>query len=322
MSAIAFLGRVLVLLWFGLAGASAVTAADCPPPAEAPTTAQAEALARAAPDRGFLWRISKDGRSSYLYGTVHAARLGWVFPGPRVSRALAASDTVALELDPLDPAIQRGLQHGMAAARGDAALPAALAQRLQAQMVALCVEPAQLAGMAPELQLATLAVLVGRRDGIDPAYGIDIALAALARASERPVVSLETAEEQIGALRGQDHAATLEMVASGLDELESGRARPLLLRMASLWADGNHAELSRYAEWCECLRTDADRQTMKRLLDDRNPGLAEGIAALHAAGRTVFAAVGSLHMIGPAGVHNLLAQRGFRVERIGPGEPS
>ncbi len=41
---------------------------------------------------------------------------------------------------------------------------------------------------------------------------------------------------------------------------------------------------------------------MKRLLDERNPALAERIDALHAGRQAVFAAVGSLHMVGPNGL--------------------
>jgi len=33
-------------------------------------------------------------------------------------------------------------------------------------------------------------------------------------------------------------------------------------------------------------------------------------------GKQVFAAVGSLHMIGPMGLPALMAQRGYRVERV------
>ena len=53
-----------------------------------------------------------------------------------------------------------------------------------------------------------------------------------------------------------------------------------------------------------------------RLLDARNPGLAERIDALHTSGQRVFAAVGSLHMIGRTGLPALLARRGYTVERI------
>jgi uncharacterized protein YbaP (TraB family) len=31
-----------------------------------------------AQDRGFLWRISKGGHTSHLYGTVHIAKQGWM----------------------------------------------------------------------------------------------------------------------------------------------------------------------------------------------------------------------------------------------------
>ena len=52
---------------------------------------------------------SGGGRTSWLYGTVHVARLPWMFPGPAVVKALNASRTVALELDMLDPDIARRL---------------------------------------------------------------------------------------------------------------------------------------------------------------------------------------------------------------------
>ena len=54
------------------------------------------------------------------------------------------------------------------------------------------------------------------------------------------------------------------------------------------------------------------------MLDDRNPGLADGIDRLHREGRRVFAAVGALHMAGPRGLLRLLAARGFTVERLAP----
>ena len=65
-------------------------------------------------DHGFLWRISKDGRTSYLYGTMHVGKFDWAFPGPSLMQALRATDTVALELDMLDADIQNRLVKGMA----------------------------------------------------------------------------------------------------------------------------------------------------------------------------------------------------------------
>lgn len=311
------LRSVLTTLLAALLGGAALaqTGPACPPTAQAPTPEQRQAGLRNARDHGFLWRISKDGRSSWLYGTLHVAKLDWTFPGPKVSAALKASNTIALEMDLLDPQVERATAQAMAA-QPRAPLPEALQQRLARAAQAECIPPQALVALAPEMQIAALTALIGRRDGLDPGYGIDLVLAGWARVAKRGVVSLESPELQLKTLQSASPAETVDAVASALDEIESGRARPLLLRMAQLWADGDWPALSTYASWCDCLKTGAARADLKRLLDDRNPGLADGIAALHAGGKNVFAAVGSLHMIGPTGLPVLLARRGYRVEQI------
>lgn len=288
---------------------------DCPPP-PAPPTPQALADAqRAARDRGFLWKLEKDGRSSWLYGTVHLGRLEWAFPGPRVAQALAQSQVLALELDLLDPDTQRRLAAGSAARPGET-LPAALQQRLERRARAECAPPEQLAALRPELQLATLSMLAGRRLGLEPGYGIDASLSALARRDGKEVAALETVDDQLRTISAASPKDLLELARSTLDELDSGRAQKMLEQIARLWARGDHARLARYAEWCECQRTPAEAVAMRRLLDDRHPAMAARLDALHRGGRSVFAAVGSLHLTGARSLPTLMAQRGYRVERI------
>lgn len=289
--------------------------ATCPPPLAPLNSEQLEAGMRDARDRGFLWRVTKDGVTSWLYGTVHASRLEWVFPGTQVRDAIAAADTLALEMDPLDPTLQQRLTSALAARPGHE-LPAALRTRLASRLRGECLPDAVLARFAPEMQIASLTITAARRDGLEAAYGTDVFLAGVAHAGGKPVVSLETPEEQVRALLMPTAHETVAMVQSSLDEMDSGRARALMARVVKVWADADHEALARYDEWCGCRSTPADVAAMKRLLDDRNPTLAERIAALHDKGKPVFAAVGSLHMIGPTGLPALLAQRGFAVERV------
>jgi uncharacterized protein len=318
-----------VLAWLAFFGGAQVQeavaapapAASCPPVAALPSPEQIGAGRREARDRGFLWRISRDGRSSYLYGTVHAARLGWMFPGPRVAQALADSQTVALELDMLDTYVQQRLAQGMASHRG-APLPREALQRvqgrLQRQMRAQCLGPEQQAALgriSPEMQLIAMTVLAGRHDGIDPAYGIDTFLAGYARGLKKRVVSLETPEDQLNLFDTDDPADQLTVLERGLADLESGHSRGMIRRIAQLWADSDQPALARYEEWCGCLGTAAERALMKRMLDGRNPALAQRIDTLHRQG-PVFAAVGSLHMIGAGGLPALMAEQGYRVERV------
>ena len=307
--------RTLLLLAAAWATGAQAAEASCPPPPVPLTAEQVHAGMRNARDHGFLWRLRRDGVTSYLYGTVHVARLAWMFPGPRVQAALKAVDTIALELDPLDADIQRRLAEGMALRAGTEypePLRTRMAQRLQLE----CLPETAFEQMGPEMQIALLTITAARRDGLEAAYGIDMFLAGFARGLNKPVVSLETPEEQLRAILMPDPGDALAVVDAGLAELEAGRARPTLLRVAQVWADADIDTLMRYDDWCECRRSEAEAAVMKRLLDDRNPLLADRIEALHARGKPLFAAIGSLHMVGPLGLPALLAQRGFVVDRV------
>jgi len=285
------------------------------PPAATPLTA--EELHGATRDRGFLWRVTRDGRSSYLYGTLHVAKRAWAAPGPQVRQALQASDVVALELDMLDPDIRRRIGERLTVTHGAALAPALIA-RLNALADANCVSAAALGALRPEVQVVTLTALAGRRDGIDPAYGIDLMLAGIGRGAGKPVFSLETPESQAAMLMTDDATQMGRIVERALRDLESGKARSLVLRLADVWAESRLDELYHYARWCQCLDTQEARAFHARLLDRRNPELAERLETLHASGHRVFGAVGALHMVGDTALTQLLARRGFRIERIVP----
>ena len=286
--------------------AAAAQPAKCPPPL--PATA-ATAPAR---DVGMLWRATKDGRSSYLFGTLHVGKPAWRRFGPQVSAALRASDIVALEIDPSDPELLRL----MAELRPPQELPAALQQRLMRAFERACVAAESLATLHPVLQATTLTVLEARWFGLDPGHALEQALTAQARALGRRVISLETAAQQTAALVPDDEAEARSLLDQSLQQLEDQSARRVLRRLTSAWEQGDLATLEDYAKWCECIATEADHSFLRQLNDARNPGLADGIEAQHRQGKRVFAAVGALHMTGPQSLPALLAQRGFRVERV------
>jgi uncharacterized protein YbaP (TraB family) len=287
----------------------------CPPVAEKPTPEMLQNAARNARDRGFLWRISKDGHTSYLYGTIHVGKFDWVFPGPSVMKAISETDTVALELDDLDADIQNRMVKEMTAMHS-AALPEALVKRMRQQADSACVSYNSIARLSPELQITTLTLMVGRGEGLDASYAIDGVLAGIGHGARKNMVSLETPELQLQMLQMRNQQETISFVQDGLDELESGRSRSLLNRVSQVWANADYTEMSHFNEWCECLDSEIEREVMRRLLDERNPDLANRIDALHGSGKQVFAAVGSLHMFGPIGLPVLMEKRGFKVERV------
>ena len=304
-----------------LAGVCSVLAlaahAACPPSAIASLGKPGAAVGQwNAVDRGLLWRADRDGRTAWLYGTIHLGRAEWVRPGPTVQKALEQSDALALELDTRDQAAMRALTQPADPAVVARLLSGERAQRLARQREAACVAPETAAGLQPILQVMTLTGLVARVDGLYPEFGADEALAVSARNNGKPVFALESAAAQLKMLTGDSEAEEAEQIDAALDELESGQLRTQMKELADVWARGDADKLARYPEWCNCLNTPAERRLMKRLLDDRNPGLADGIERMHAGGKRVFAAVGALHMVGPEGLPALLAARGFTVSAV------
>ncbi len=301
-------------LGLGLLTAQAQTKANCPPQAQPPTAAEMQAAAANARDRGLLWRITRDGRSSYLYGSIHLGKLDWAFPGPQVRAALMATDTVALEIDVGDPQMLARLKPPPEFVAPT--LAPALRERLGRQSDAACIPREALAQLHPVMQAITLTVLAARWQGLDPGYGQELVLSGFARAGQRKVVSLESPELQMAVLIPREAEVAERMIGQMLDQLEQGKAQRVMARLADAWERGDVSEIGNYEAWCECVASEDEKAQMRRLNDDRNPALADGIAALHRDGRKVFAAVGSLHMTGPQGLPLLMQQRGFTVERV------
>ena len=194
--------RLCVTVTRGLAVAAALVLtplpayADCPPQAEPPNPARLQAGQRAAQDRGPQWRLEKDGREGWLYGTLHVRRSAWAFPDPQLALALQAADTVALEFDLGDSLVLASMTRGQALLRQREAaqpVPAALRARLTALAGAACVDSPPFRALPAVLQASALAVLSARRDGLDPVFGQVAMLAGLARASGKPPVALESA---------------------------------------------------------------------------------------------------------------------------------
>jgi uncharacterized protein YbaP (TraB family) len=300
----------------GMAGAMLAQAQgsnECPQPLAQPTPQQLQEAASRARDRGVLWRVSKDGRTHHLYGTIHVGTLDWMFPGPKLREAMMAAQVVALEIDPTDPSVQAAVARAGNMPRPE--LASALVERMKQQIERACLPPA-LHTAHPMIQAITLILVEAMRANLRPEFAQELALAGFARARGVPVTSLETPERQIAALIPADPASIPTLMTRMLDQLEAGQSRRYLRRLTELWERGDLDELAGYERWCECVSTSEEKAMMAAINDDRNPQIADKITELHANGKVLLVAVGALHMTGPKSLTSLLTGRGFSVERV------
>ena len=300
-----------------LLAAPAVAKESCPAPAQPPTQEQAAELMKNAKDRGALWTLTKDGRTSYLYGTLHVGQMAWAFPGPNLVKAIRQTQVLAVEVDISAPTLQAEMQTAMAE-KEPLALTAQEQARLDAQADAACIPRQALAALHPVMQAVTYVSLSGRHDGLDPGFAQEASLIGAAKSRQVPVVSLESIGEQMKLLVPADAATARQALNRLLEGLESGRTQAELVRTSMAWAHGDMDTLSSLEKLCQCQPTAEDRDFMTRLLDGRNPALAQRIANEHAKGQPILAAVGILHMTGPQALQLLLQQQGFVVTQLHP----
>jgi uncharacterized protein YbaP (TraB family) len=297
------------------------TKADCPPSAASlvPKGGWASAPPQTE-DYGFLWRIEKDGRTSWLYGTAHIAKPEWMRPGPKVREALQQSDVIALEVNlETDPSAQKAMA-GYSTNKAGADLFSTAQRERLARLVAKSCLPADMKAQTDQMSLFRQMMLLGlaqrQADGLYLEFGVDGYLAGHARQAGMPLVGLETAADQLNA-GGIDRSKTLaEKIDEMLGKIEADKAHTLVVTTTTAWAHGDLDKLEHYADWCDCLHTPEDQARYERMTTGRNTGMARNIERLHAEGKRVFAAVGAMHMVGNKGLPALLAERGFQVTRI------
>ena len=279
------------------------------------------ATSATAPQRGALFKVESAHHTLYLFGTIHVGAADFYPLEPRVMAALARSGKLALEVDPLgDPAlVLKALQqYGLYPAGGSALadIGPAFRPRLERLLKQHAIAPEAVASMKPWLLASVLALGEFSAQGYQSSLAVDLFLAQQARQRGIPVLELESVDGQM-ALFGRMTAAEQglfleEGIATLEDDEQAGEARELV----QAWRTANAAAFEAMAAKAAGDESFSGKFVQQVLLDERNPGLADGIARLLASEKDSMAAIGILHLAGPRSVPALLRQRGLKVERV------
>jgi uncharacterized protein YbaP (TraB family) len=274
----------------------------------------------AAPHQGGLFRVSLGGRVAYLFGTVHVGTRGFYPLPPEVERALVGANRIVVELDTrANTAWLRALAlHGIYAPGDDIrrhlspASLRALTDVLHAQGISM----ASMAGYKPWLVANLLLSMELERKGYRRSEGVEQALLIEARRHGLKVAQLESAEYQLAlydTMGEADAARYLEEVLAGL---ENGRALRTAQAVIEAWSSGDARALDVVLQESTTGPGVVAEFTRRVLLGRRNPDMASQIEHLMREDSVTFVGVGLLHLLGANGLPQLLAQRGYLVERV------
>jgi uncharacterized protein YbaP (TraB family) len=302
----------------------AVLCLFCAAPARAvdslPTDGAAIAGAAASPRHGALYRISHDGHTGYLYGTIHVGQGDDTLMAPEVARALADASSVVVELDiRSNDAFQTALgKHGMYAA-GDSIVhhisPATLRQMVQA-LARAGIPLHDVERYKPWLIGNLLQGLELDRNGYRRSGAAEYVLLAAAKREDKTVRELESADYQLAMFDTLDAAQQEQYLRENLADLEDGNALKRSRGLIDAWraADTPRINAALHAFTAGSSVNATFMQTT--LLGKRNPEMASAIERILQQDRVAFVGVGLLHLAGDHGLPELLRQRGYAIEQL------
>lgn len=273
---------------------------------------------RDAPKRGALFKISRAEHTLFLFGTIHIGQSDFYPLETQVTTALTQASVVALELDPLNaqPLQQAVQQYGLYPAGAAPQLPPLLQKRLTALLKKYGMRADAVTRMKPWMVAVALTLNELAARGYQSGLAVDAYLAGFARAQKKPLVELETAQDQLALFGELSRDDQLRFLEETMAEIENSAEARKIARLTSLWRDADVAGLDALA--LELARDPTFTGTFfqRAMLDGRNPLLANGIEKLLTSENNAFAGIGILHLVGAGSVPALLLQRGCTVQRI------
>lgn len=274
----------------------------------------------AAHHHGGLYRISGHGRVAYLFGTVHVGDSSFYPMAPDAERALGAADHVVVELDTRknDDFLRALDKHGRYAPGDDITrhISPDTAQRLRAALHAEGVSMASMARFKPWLVANLLLSMTLERQGYRRSEGVESALLARAQRRSTRVAQLESAEFQLALFDSMTPSEAERYLRETLGGLLDGSIVQQARRAIEAWRSGDAAALDAVLREAIDGGSETAEFTRRKLLGQRNPDMADRIDRLMGEGGVLFVGVGLLHLLGDNGLPQLLAQRGYLVERV------
>jgi len=267
-----------------------------------------------------IWEVRSPTNTVYLFGTVHVGARKLYPLSNVVEQAYASSRALALEADPTDPAAALA-----AGQRSTYAPPDKLANHISPQLmgelrkalptIGLPVEYAE--AMRPELLAMTLAMLEVGRLGYDPNLGLDIHLARRAKQDGKRIIELESIAGQLALLASFSPELQEAMLRSAVEDVMSGSLSADVRDLVAAWRTGDDKRLWELVnKEMEELPAPQAQELREQLYDSRNREMTEKIVLMLAGNEPTFVAVGVGHLLGSAGIVELLRKKGYAVRRL------
>ncbi len=268
----------------------------------------------AAKNYGPLYTFSKNGKTHYLLGTIHVGRPNYYPMDWGVTLGVMSTDVVALELD----VTQAGFVDRYTAIAAESAKrqwPQLSPQaRTSADQIKLKLSAAQFDEnqMPPWALPLSVAMAQFVSLGLSPAASVESYLTGFAGAVKKPIVALENLNDQIRGFTQMPAPLMNEWLTLTAQEMDKADAIEEHKNLSAAWEAADIEALYAVVNKNKDLKA-SESYLKEELINKRNLTMLKKIETL-SADKTLFVAVGCLHLSGPNGLVKQLSAMGYDVK--------
>ncbi|WP_020619529.1 TraB/GumN family protein [Paenibacillus daejeonensis] len=272
--------------------------------------------------KGFLWQVEDANSTVYLLGSIHVADESMYPLRTEIEEAYAASDYLAVELDiAMEDATEfEELMFELGMYQDGTTL----SDHIPADTYAALGEVLEAEGLdadafdmfKPWVIATTIDSLQIGEAGYDGEMGIDMHFLNQAKASNLPILELESAALQLNMFNDFSEELQLELLEGSIAGYHAGpdeNAQYMIDHMIQMWVDGDQSLLTEMTEGFSI-----SEEYNKAMLIDRNIGMVDKIKEYleDEENKTYFVVVGAAHMVGADGIVTLLREQGYTVTEL------
>jgi uncharacterized protein len=262
-----------------------------------------------------FWEVKGRTNTVYLLGSVHMLKPDDSMLPAEMLQAYERCQAVVMELDlnevSGDTLVGSSLELAMlpeGQSLGDVLGPELYAD-LAAHGKRVGLEPELMDRFQPWFAALVLEQAALGKSGFEAGAGVDEQFAQRAQADGKPIIALETADEQLGFFAHLSMDQQRQYLRATLKDLDTEGSDAAV--MVAAWQRGDSVELERLMR-----KESANNPELFRMLTtDRNRRWLPKIVDMLREDQDYLVIVGALHLVGNDGLVALLKSRGFEVEQ-------
>lgn len=264
-----------------------------------------------------LFKVEKNGTSSYLFGTVHVGDASMKGLPEKVTKAIDQSDQVVVEVDisKLTPLQMQQRSMPFMMLKDGKTLQTELSKqnynKLKDYFAKKSIDIAMFNGLKPWAVMVTMMQIEFQNAGFSDQTGIDKQVLAYAKKQNITIGELETLEQQLQMFDGMALLSN-EMIEETFEQLAD--INTYFIKLVNAWKNGDMDTLTEYynMSFDESNYGEISEQVM--LVNRNNKWVEQLVPRL--TNEKLFIAVGALHLPEQYGLIKQLTDAGFTITRL------